>query len=106
MRCVVRGGDIIWDEKINKREQNERKKPLSRADIGLAGLAVEVEETRGRANEVGGWRGGRWRVGKASSSEGGILLKSLQASIMGRPAWPQHPGRRACTLPRSAALRI
>jgi hypothetical protein len=24
----VRDGDIIWDEKINKREQNERKKTV------------------------------------------------------------------------------
>jgi hypothetical protein len=33
---------------------------LSRADIVLAGLAVEIEETRGRANEVGGMA--RWEV--------------------------------------------
>ena len=60
MRCVCEAAILYGTRKSTRGNKTKEKKPLSRADIGLAGLAVEVEETRGRANEVGGMA--RWEV--------------------------------------------
>src|SRR3954471_14611913 len=90
------------------KEKNKRDgyRGMSLADIIFESrLGLRWRDRKGRANEEGRRRGGRWWVKKASG--GGLTcLKSRQATIMGPSAWPHSSARISCTLPRLAALRI